>query len=143
MLYIATDEMTPHFFDPLKSKYQVFVIDDFERFWAPGSQWHTTYTDMLGPNPEFDDTMKVCTRCSMHSRCTKQNFDIAPQNGSSRKFPSFSCPLLLHASPRASHPLLPHYSPMGSLCHSMLVFSLNIFIVSHYIASLPLPILFC
>ena len=58
-LYIASDETTPHFFDPLKSKYQVFMLDDFEQFWAPGSQWHAMYTDILGPNPEFDDTMRV------------------------------------------------------------------------------------
>ena len=68
-LYIATDEMAPHFFDPLKSKYQVFMIDDFERFWAPGSQWHTTYTDMFGPDPEFDDTMRVSGGGVWHTVC--------------------------------------------------------------------------
>ena len=46
----------------MKQLYQVYMIDDFERFWAPGSEWHVTYTSMLGDGITFDDTMRVRER---------------------------------------------------------------------------------
>ena len=58
-LYVASDEHTPGFFDPLKKVYEVYMLEDFAHLWAPGSAWHTSYSKMEGPNPFFDAKMKV------------------------------------------------------------------------------------
>ncbi|GJP47081.1 hypothetical protein CLOM_g6314 [Closterium sp. NIES-68] len=47
-LYVSTDERSPGFFDPLKDKFNVRLLQDFKELWSPGSGWYQVYSDMLG-----------------------------------------------------------------------------------------------
>lgn len=59
-LYIATNEEDPHFFDALKELYTVFIMDDFQRLWGPGSAWLAAYQGIFNmPEPELDVYMRV------------------------------------------------------------------------------------
>ncbi|CAI7784765.1 unnamed protein product [Closterium sp. NIES-53] len=58
-LYIATNEKTPGFFDPLKAIYTIRMFQDFHYLWAPGTPWYDGYTRLLGPDPKMDAYMEV------------------------------------------------------------------------------------
>jgi len=38
-IYIATNEKTPHFFDPLRALYKVHLMEDFSHLWSNTSRW--------------------------------------------------------------------------------------------------------
>ncbi|GJP43020.1 hypothetical protein CLOM_g2526 [Closterium sp. NIES-68] len=58
-LYIATNEKTPGFFDPLKKVYPIRMFQDFHYLWAPGTPWFDGYMRLLGPDPKMDAYMEV------------------------------------------------------------------------------------
>lgn len=58
-LYIATNERKPHFFDPLKSIYDVYMLEDFNKLWSKGSQWERNMRPILGKKANFDTYMQV------------------------------------------------------------------------------------
>ncbi|CAI5964188.1 unnamed protein product [Closterium sp. NIES-65] len=65
-LYIATNEPHPHFFDPLKAAYSVYIQDDFESLWAKGSAWEAEMREVaalvgvaVGERVEFGSEMQV------------------------------------------------------------------------------------
>eukprot|EP00897_Mesotaenium_endlicherianum_P002892 jgi/Mesen1/2630/ME000166S01748 len=59
-LYIATDERTKGFFDPLKEEYEVYTLDDFSHLWAKDSPWYKSSQEILKgkEEPEFDGYMQ-------------------------------------------------------------------------------------
>ncbi|CAI5964192.1 unnamed protein product [Closterium sp. NIES-65] len=64
-LYIATNEPHPHFFDPLKAAYSVYIQDDFESLWAKGSAWEAEMREVaasvgvaVGERVEFGSEMQ-------------------------------------------------------------------------------------
>lgn len=59
VLYIATDEWTPHFFEPLKQKYVVFLLADFRAFWGPSSDWARACRKISPRLPQFDGFMQA------------------------------------------------------------------------------------
>lgn len=67
VLYIATNEDTPGFFDPLKDLYTIYMLEDFAHLWGPNSTWFDEFRRLLKTdNPEFDVYMKVwCSSCSI------------------------------------------------------------------------------
>ncbi|CAI5534370.1 unnamed protein product, partial [Closterium sp. Naga37s-1] len=65
-LYIATNEPHPHFFDPLKAAYSVYIQEDFESLWAKGSAWEAEMREVaasvgvaVGERVEFGSEMQV------------------------------------------------------------------------------------
>ncbi|CAI5534349.1 unnamed protein product [Closterium sp. Naga37s-1] len=65
-LYIATNEPHPHFFDPLKAAYSVYIQEDFESLWAKGLAWEAEMREVaasvgvaVGERVEFDSEMQV------------------------------------------------------------------------------------
>ncbi|CAI5461445.1 unnamed protein product [Closterium sp. Yama58-4] len=59
-LYIATNERTPGFFDPLRTLYKLYRLEDFEHLWHQGTPWFDVYVEMLGVSePAFDPYMQV------------------------------------------------------------------------------------
>lgn len=60
VLYIATNEDTPGFFDPLKDMYTIYMLEDFTHLWSRNSTWFEEFSKLLKTdNPEFDIYMKV------------------------------------------------------------------------------------
>ncbi|CAI5503225.1 unnamed protein product, partial [Closterium sp. Naga37s-1] len=57
-LYIATNEKTPGFFDPLKAVFAIRQFRDFDHLWAPGTPWFDGYARILGPDPKLDPYME-------------------------------------------------------------------------------------
>ncbi|KAJ7234006.1 hypothetical protein O6H91_17G045000 [Diphasiastrum complanatum] len=59
-VYIATNELQPGYFEQLNASYKVFVLDDFQYLWAPGSEWYSETTALANGQPvEFDGNMRA------------------------------------------------------------------------------------
>ena len=60
-LYIATNERTAGFFEPLRQLYRIFQLSDFQYLWGPGSTWEQAYREMFPQiaNVQFDSYMQV------------------------------------------------------------------------------------
>ncbi|GJP43013.1 hypothetical protein CLOM_g2521 [Closterium sp. NIES-68] len=59
-LYIATNEQTPGFFNPLRTLYKLYRLEDFLGLWQPGTTWFDTYAEIMGVSePVFDPYMEV------------------------------------------------------------------------------------
>eukprot|EP00850_Spirogloea_muscicola_P017900 SM000158S02032 [mRNA] locus=s158:250308:252106:+ [translate_table: standard] len=65
-VYIATDERRRRYFEPLRSFFNVYTLQDFEHLWADGSEWHTEVAALVsaqhlpgGSVPEFDGFMRA------------------------------------------------------------------------------------
>eukprot|EP00850_Spirogloea_muscicola_P011316 SM000070S21282 [mRNA] locus=s70:18034:19862:+ [translate_table: standard] len=65
-VYIATDERRRSYFEPLKSFFNVYTLQDFEHLWADGSEWYTEVAALIseqhlpgGLVPEFDGFMRA------------------------------------------------------------------------------------
>ena len=63
-IYLATNEDTPHFFDPLKDMYNISSIADFQNLWVEGSDWWKESLPLFPPDDTkpFDGIMEV-SRC--------------------------------------------------------------------------------
>ncbi|CAI5980456.1 unnamed protein product [Closterium sp. NIES-65] len=79
-LYIATNEKTPGFFDPLKAIYTIRMFQDFHYLWAPGTPWYDGYTRLLGPDPKMDAYMEARLsneKTALVAMVKKLNRDVA------------------------------------------------------------------
>lgn len=72
-VYIATNEPNAAFFDPLKDKYSIHVLDDYKNLWDERSEWYSETAKLNGGNPvEFDGYMRVSVDTEMFLRGKKQ-----------------------------------------------------------------------
>eukprot|EP00245_Coleochaete_scutata_P004187 TRINITY_DN16464_c0_g6_i1.p1 TRINITY_DN16464_c0_g6~~TRINITY_DN16464_c0_g6_i1.p1 ORF type:complete len:347 (-),score=42.89 TRINITY_DN16464_c0_g6_i1:1-897(-) len=72
-IYIATDEDAPGFFDLLKTKYTVFLLEEFSWMWAEGSAWHNYATCIYGVDSNklaFDGYMRAIIDYSLFERAS-------------------------------------------------------------------------
>lgn len=59
-LYVATDEPGTSFFDPLKEKFSLHVLDDYKDLWDVNSNWYFETLRLNNGNPvEFDGFMRL------------------------------------------------------------------------------------
>ncbi|ERN20452.1 uncharacterized protein LOC18448868 [Amborella trichopoda] len=59
-LYIATNEPFYNYFDKLRSKYEVHLLDDYKDLWGNKSEWYNETKILTGGQPvEFDGYMRV------------------------------------------------------------------------------------
>eukprot|EP00850_Spirogloea_muscicola_P008318 SM000044S15965 [mRNA] locus=s44:251364:253839:- [translate_table: standard] len=60
-LYIATDELQPGFFEKLRKKYELYMLDDFSDLWAVGSPWYKATVQLVGQEGDlrFDGYMRA------------------------------------------------------------------------------------
>lgn len=59
-LYIATNEPDYHYFDKLRSRFKVSLLDDYKDLWAKNSEWYNETTLLNKGQPvDFDGYMRV------------------------------------------------------------------------------------
>ncbi|KAL2610623.1 hypothetical protein R1flu_029196 [Riccia fluitans] len=59
-VYIATNEREEDYFDKLRGKWRISILDDFKELWSEGSEWYKETTELNGGKPvEFDGYMRV------------------------------------------------------------------------------------
>lgn len=59
-LYIATNEPDYNYFDKLRSRYKVSLLDDYKDLWAKNSEWYNETTLLNKGQPvDFDGYMRV------------------------------------------------------------------------------------
>lgn len=72
-LYISTNEPDTSFFDPLKDKYSIHFLDEYNDLWNGTSEWyHDTTTLNNGVPVEFDNYMKISVDTEVFLRGKKQ-----------------------------------------------------------------------
>ncbi|XP_031492255.1 uncharacterized protein LOC116258918 [Nymphaea colorata] len=72
-LYIASDEPDTSFFDPLKEKYIIHFLDDYNGLWGEGSEWYNEMKALNNGSPiEFDGYMRVAVDTEVFLRGKKQ-----------------------------------------------------------------------
>ncbi|GJP43048.1 hypothetical protein CLOM_g2551 [Closterium sp. NIES-68] len=82
-LYIATNENTTGFFDPLKSLYDIRLLQDFKHLWDPGTMWYDGYANFARPRPTMDAYMEVIVEYSVLTlaKCVVETFnDLTSDN---------------------------------------------------------------
>lgn len=73
LVYVATDESEPGFFDPLKEIFEVKVQKDFSHMWSEGSDWWKASLEISGNSdpPEFDSYQQALVDYTLCKRAKK------------------------------------------------------------------------
>ncbi|KAL4341291.1 hypothetical protein GQ457_08G015750 [Hibiscus cannabinus] len=72
-VYIATNEANTSFFDPLKDKYSIHFLSDYQDLWDENSEWYSETRELNGGIPvEFDGYMRASIDTEVFLRGKKQ-----------------------------------------------------------------------